>query len=133
MGIDYLAIVVAAVVAFAVGALWYGPLFGRRWAELMQVDFSKNPVGNGNTRRAMAGSFVATLIMVFVLALFEGAIGVGTIGGGILLALWIWLGFVATIMSNMMWYERKPWQLYAINAAHYLVAIMVAAIILAIW
>ena len=31
MEINYWAVVVAALSGFAVGALWYGPLFGRQW------------------------------------------------------------------------------------------------------
>lgn len=33
--VNWLAIVAAAVAAFVVGFLWYGPLFGKRWADAM--------------------------------------------------------------------------------------------------
>lgn len=35
--LNYLAILVAAIVPLFVGALWYGPLFGKRWLALMET------------------------------------------------------------------------------------------------
>ena len=39
LGINYLAVLVAAVVAFVMGGLWYSPLlFGKAWAKLRGID-----------------------------------------------------------------------------------------------
>lgn len=38
--VNYLAIVVSAVAAFAIGFIWHGPLFGKTWAKLCGIDMS---------------------------------------------------------------------------------------------
>lgn len=128
---NYLAILGAAIVAFAVGALWYGPLFGREWRRLMGIGEGAN-MGAMPTK-AMTGGFVATLILVYVLAGLMSAMQVATVSAALVLAFWLWLGFVATILANSVFYEKRSWNLYLINAAHYLVAIALAAVVLAWW
>ncbi|HLD39833.1 MAG TPA: DUF1761 family protein, partial [Candidatus Nanoarchaeia archaeon] len=32
---NYLAVLVAAIAAYVVGFLWYGPVFGKKWMALM--------------------------------------------------------------------------------------------------
>jgi hypothetical protein len=83
--------------------------------------------------KGLAGGFLTTLVMVFVLANLMAMTYTESIGAALTLAFWIWIGFVATIMSNLMWYENKPVKLYLINASHYLVAILLAALVLAWW
>ena len=43
--INYLAVVAAVIVSFFFGWLWYGPLFGKKWASLMKMptDCKTNP------------------------------------------------------------------------------------------
>ncbi len=35
VGLNWWAILVATVVAFGIGGLWYGPLFGQAWLKAM--------------------------------------------------------------------------------------------------
>ena len=35
MDINWIAVLVAAVSAFMIGGIWYGPLFGKKWMELV--------------------------------------------------------------------------------------------------
>ena len=131
--INYIAVLVASVAAFAVGALWYGPLFGKNWRELMGFSAEATQSMKMTPVKAMAGGFISTLILTYVLAHFVTLIGVITVADALTLGFWIWLGFVATIMLNSVWYENRPLQLYLINASHYLVAILVAALVLSWW
>lgn len=131
---NYIAIIVAAIAAFAVGALWYGPMFGKTWRGLMGVP-AEGPMGSAaySPAQAVAMGFVATLVLCFVLGIFEGVLGVSTAAGGAILAAWLWLGFVATTLASGVFYESRPWKLYFINVFQYLAALVVAGIIIAIW
>ena len=131
--VNFLAVVVASVAAFAIGALWYGPLFGRQWRMLMGFGDEAMRSMAMTPAKAMTGGFITTLILVFVLANMLALVGPSSVGEALTLSFWIWLGFVATIMMNSVWYENRPWKLYFINAAHYLVALLVATYILAWW
>lgn len=131
--IDFLAVLGATLAAFVVGALWYGPLFGKQWKMLMGFSDESMKSMKMTFAKAMSGGFVATLVLVFVLANFLNTLPVLTVGTALTLGFWVWIGFVATIMTNMVWYENRPWKLYLINASHYLVAILVASAVLAWW
>ena len=36
--INFVAVIVAAVLAMALGTVWYGPLFGKIWTQVMELD-----------------------------------------------------------------------------------------------
>ncbi len=76
IGVNWLAIVVAAVVSFALGWLWYSPkLFGTRWMEGVGVSFNE---AEGYSIPAM----IAQAIGIF---LFAWAGGVAMTGNGLLI------------------------------------------------
>lgn len=135
--VNYLGVLVAAVAAFAVGALWYGPLFGRQWRMLMNYSegHAGTPLGGQgiSMMSAMIGGFVATLILVYVFAIMMHALGLQTVGEALWYAVFVALGFIATTMANGIFYERRPIQLYLINVSHYVVALVVAALVLFYW
>ena len=132
--VDYLSVIVAAVAAFAVGALWYGPLFGRPWRLLM--NYSEGHAGTPSGGQgmsmpfAMGGGFIATLVLVYVLAVFMQALGIATASEAVSFGFTVSVGFIATTMMNSVFYERRPWKLYLINASHYVVAVIVASLVL---
>ena len=129
--VNYLAIVVAAVVAWLIGAVWYGALFSKPWiaANNIVVDPAKG-------RRMPAGllilTFVALLLMSWILAgiLFHLGPGKLTVKNGIISGIWMWLGFVITTMAvNNGFAGRKP-VLLAIDGGHWLVVLMAIGAVL---
>lgn len=131
--VDYLGVLVAALAAFAVGALWYGPLFGRQWRSLMHISDGPMPEQWMSMKSAMTGGFIATLVLVYVLAVLMHQFVITSAMQAISFGLTIAIGFVATTMANTVFYERRPWALYLINVSHYVVAIIVAALVLFYW
>ncbi len=131
--VNYLAVLVAAIAAFAVGALWYGPIFGKQWRHLM--GYAEGQMGSGKLTpvQAMGGGFIATLVLTYVLAYLLLALGAFEVNDALVIGFWIWLGFVATTMASSVLYEGRPLKLYFINVVHYLVAISVAAAVLSWW
>ncbi len=133
LNIDFLAVLGASVAAFAVGALWYGPVFGAKWKMLMGYTDERMKAMKMTPLQAMSGGFVATVVMVFVLAAFLPVPPALTVGVALTRAFLIWLGFIATIQLNSVWYEERPVSLYVLNTAHSLVALLVAALVFAWW
>jgi len=130
VSISWLAVIVAAVVKFAIGAVWYQPLFGKRWRVLMKVPESAMADG---LAQAMIVGLVGDLVMAYILARFVAHYGDGGIGGGLLVGFMAWLGFVATLMAGQIYYEKKPAELIAINAGYQLVGLLVMGAILGVW
>jgi hypothetical protein len=133
LGINYLAVIVAAVAAFGLSAMWYSPLlFGKAYMKLRGLDPGamadmKLPVGE------MIGEFARSLVVAFVLASFVVRLGVGDWLGAAPLGLWVWVGFPAMILLGSVIHENVPWKLAAIHAGDWLVKLLLMAIRLAIW
>ena len=112
VSINWIAIVVAAVSAFIVGALWYGPLFGKTWQKL--AGLSDKYVQNG-VAKTFGGAFVLTLIMSIVLAFF---IGNNDLSFGLFAGLAAGIGWVATAFGVNYLFEHKSLKFYLINAGY---------------
>lgn len=126
-GIDYLAVVVAAVLAFAFGAAWYGGL-SKLWVEAVRLDPSTLKM----TPTHFVTSFVAELVMAWVLAGVIGHLGAGqvTAWNGIAAGAFVWLGFVATTIAVNQRYEGFGWDLTLIDWGHWLgVLVLMGAVI----
>ncbi|MEK7613011.1 MAG: DUF1761 domain-containing protein [Patescibacteria group bacterium] len=128
---NYLAVLVAALAAFGVGALWYSFLFQKPWMELMGFDADSMRSMPLTGTQAMGIGFVTTLVMVYVLAIFVSV--APNVQGALMLAFWLWLGFTATVQIGSFLWEGKPIKLFLINASQTLVAMLVAALILVLW
>ena len=74
MDINYLAVIVSALIPMFIGFFWYGSLFGKKWMELMgttkeEVQAAFNPIKN------FGGTLVASFLTAFVLAHILDAFG----------------------------------------------------------
>lgn len=133
--VNWLAVVVAAVVSMIVGSFWYSPLmFGNAWMKLLGMtkkDIEKaKKKGMGKTYLI---AFVLSLIMAYVLAHFVAIVGGTHFFDGVTVGFWVWLGFVATIAAGSILWEGKAVKLFWINSLYWLVVLVLEAGILAVW
>jgi uncharacterized protein DUF1761 len=130
--INYWAVIVAAVAAIVVSSVWYSPLlFGKAWIELRGM----NPGAMAGMRPPageILGEAVKTLVVAFVIAHFVVSLGVGDWKGAVLLGVWLWLGFYATLMGSVI-HENYPWKLYAVHAGDGLARTLLMTVILGVW
>lgn len=132
--INYLAVLVAAIVSMGIGFLWYGPLFGKLWMQMAGLDDKKlQKAKQKGMAKTIAVASISTLVMSYILAHFVDYVEAKTIADGAVLGFWLWLGFFATTQLGIVLWEGKPIKLYLINTFHYLVALIVMAAILAVW
>ena len=119
----------------AIGAFWYSPLlFGKTWMKLsnMSPKQLEDAKKKGMTK-AYIISFISLLVMTYVLSHFVDYTEATTALEGATAGFWLWLGFIATIMLGRVLWEGKPVKLYVLNIAHYLVVLLIAGAILAVW
>ena len=131
--LNYVAILVTAVVIFAIGALWYTVLFGKIWTEAHGYTPEQLEGMKAGAARAYGFSFLCYLVLAAMLDLLIVRIGVDTAIGGAKLGAVCWLGFVATIGLTANLYSNKKLSTYMIDAAYQLVFMVVAGVILAVW
>ncbi|MSR70506.1 DUF1761 domain-containing protein [Candidatus Kaiserbacteria bacterium] len=132
--INYLAVIAAAVVAYAVGALWHSPAgFGKYWMHLMGFTEGHMKSMPLSPAQAMSIGFVVTLLMAYVLAHFVVLVGATTWQVALQLGFWLWLGLVAPTLANGWLWEGKSPKLFVFNAAYALVNVEVMVLILGLW
>ena len=133
--INYLAVLVAAVASVVLGFLWYGPLFGKTWAQLMGFDKKKMAEAKkkGMPKQTWVLMILGTLVTSYVLAHFVDYLDAVNVAGALQAGFWLWLGFIVPVQLGMVLWEGKPWKLYILNVAYYLVNLSIMATILALW
>jgi len=133
LGINYLAVLVAALVAFVMCGLWYSPiLFGKAWAKLRGIDSTVAARAQMRPPEILA-EFVRGLVVAVVLAGFVVHLGVVNLAGAIYLGLAVWIGFQATSIMGAVIHEHYPLKLYAIHTCDALVKTLVMAAVLGVW
>ncbi len=129
--INYAAVVVAALSGFAVGALWYGPLFGKQWMSASGV--TEADIKDTNFPKIYGITFLMSVVAAFVLAHVIAKFDATTLRGGIEAGFWMWLGFVVTVQVTDALFNRGSMKLVAIDSGYRLVWAVVMGIILAVW
>jgi hypothetical protein len=130
LDINWLAVLVAAVVTFVLGGLWYGPLFGKVWrtAEGRTVP---DPTQAKHPVFVYGLSFVLMLIAAAVLAL---ALGPGpSIDRSFVVGLVVGVGWVATSFGvNYLFAGRRP-ALLAVDAGYNVVVFALMGLIIGLF
>lgn len=112
------AVILAAFIGFAAGAVWY-KVFGTAW---------RLALGRTEPFKAKPGPFIVTivaqLVMAYVLAALIVEAGAVSMEGGIVVGAVAWLGFVATSIAVNDSFAGSPITLTMIDAGHWLVVLV---------
>ena len=130
-GINYLAVLVAAVAGFAFGAAYCMTLSTPWLAAIGKTREELAAAGKGSPAPFVI-SIIALAIMAWVLAGGIGHLGPGqvTLRNGIISGLFMWLGFVITTLSvNYAFGQRKP-MLTVIDGIHWLGVLVIQGAII---
>ena len=110
MGLNYPAILIATVLQFLFGAVWYTPIFGKVWGKIHGFDKVSKEKQQEMMRGMMplfAIQILGTLVTTFVLALFLNGFPNQWNAFGI--AGWSWLGFIVpTQVSAVIFGGTEP-------------------------
>jgi uncharacterized protein DUF1761 len=136
-GMNYLAVIIAAVAAWLAGAAWYGAL-AKPWVAAQGKTMEEFKAARAAKHGSPAGyapfiiAFLAELVMAWVLAGIVGHLGVGqvTLRNGMISALLVWIGFVVTTLAVNYAFGGRGLKLAAIDAGHWLLVLLVQGAII---
>ena len=130
--VNYLAVIVAAIVPMALGAVWYSPvLFSNAW--LAAIGKTADEISaQANQVQAFSIAIAASLISAYVLAVLAALSSASSVLDGIILGLWA-VVFIATASATWGVFEARPLRLWLINNGYYLVALPIMGAIIAFW
>lgn len=128
--INWLAVVAAALVQVALGALWYSPLlFARPWMRAVGKTEDELSAGGAGYALATLMAFVTAIVLAHVVD-WAGAEGLLS---GLLVGVVMWLGFVWTVLTVNTWFGGRSRALWAIDSGYPLAALALMGAILAVW
>jgi len=129
MLMNILAVLAALVWSFVVGFIWYGPIFGKKWAEYTKIK-QNDKVMKANMKKYILQNQVFSLMWIITLSYmiyFGNPVYIDQV---IVLVVLGWLAFsVPAVMAPNIW-EKKPLWLGMINIFASLSSLLVAGIIL---
>ncbi len=129
-----LPIVVAAVAAFVLGALWYSPvLFGKAWVAANGLTMEKIESMRAAAPRAYTVSFLCNVVMAAALCVLLGRIGIVSWLTGAKLGGLVGVGFAATVGLTANMYSDRKLSAWAIDAAYQVAYLVLMGSILAAW
>ncbi|HEY0653694.1 MAG TPA: DUF1761 domain-containing protein [Chryseosolibacter sp.] len=137
--INFLAVVVATIVSFIIGFVWYTPLFGKAWAKEMGFTMDRKPT-SGELTKGMLLNLIGNFFMAYVFAhnneawsfvpgMDEMSMGAKIANAGI----FTWLGFFVPQDLNKVAWGGRSWKLFFIDTGYHLVMLLAAAAILMLW
>lgn len=132
--VNLLAVLVAGIVPMIIGALWYGPVFGKRWMTLMETTPEEIQEGF-NPLRTYGASFALALVTAFVLAqlIAEVAPSGGSAMVGVHVALMALIAFVLPVAQQSVSFEKRKPGLAWLNVGYNGVALLGQAVVIALW
>jgi hypothetical protein len=127
--INWIAVLVATIASFALGALWYSPaLFGKAWQR--EAGLTDEQLARGNKARIFGLTLVLAFLAAWNFANFLGprpslALGLGA--GASAGLLWV----AGSLGINYL-FERKSFKLFAINGGYHTLQFAIIGLVLAL-
>lgn len=126
--VNHWAVLAAALSAFLLGGIWYGPMFKNTWCREAGVDPDKP---NGHPAKIYGGAFALSLIAAAVFAMFLGpkpalgfAVGAGFAAG---------LCWVAASFGINYLFAGRSLKLWLIDGGYHTFQFALYGLILGLW
>ena len=130
--INWLAVLVAGIAYFLLGAIWYSVLFGKKWKS-----YNASLADAADAKKGAAGIMIFSLLLMIVCALGLEIIakryGIFGWSGGLKLGLLTGICFAATAVHISYVYEKRPLGLHLINGLYNILGNVVAALVVCFW
>jgi hypothetical protein len=132
-GLNYLAVVIAAMAAWLAGAAWY-MAFAKPWMAAIGITPEKMDALKQRPGAFLpyALAFVAELVMAWILAGILVHLGPGqtTLRNGVISAAFCWLGFVLPTLAVNNTFANRDGRLILIDGGHWLVVLLLMGAII---
>ena len=132
-GFNWFEVLAAALSAFVLGGLWYGPLFGKKWQQLNGLTDERIAQANMGLIYGLAfllNVFLATMLSLFIeIAMMMGS---GALAGAAMGAVLGVIFIVPTFGVNYL-FSRRPLALYAIDVGYQILQMALMGAIMGAW
>ena len=127
--VNWLAVIVATIAGFAVGAVWYSTL-GKQW--MAAIGKSRDQLNAGPVPYVLG--VLAELVMAYFLAVVTlNLLGSVTVANGLLAGALMWVGFIMPPMILNHRYQNMPWSLTILDGGHLLLVLLVQGLVIGLF
>jgi hypothetical protein len=130
LDVNWLAVLVAAVVTFVLGGVWYGPLFGRVW-RAAEGQAEPEPGRQKHPALVYGVSFVLMLVAAMALAVAIGP--VPDVSRSIGFGLVVGVGWVATSFGVNYLFAGRRLALFAVDVGYNVVLFALMGLIIGLF
>lgn len=116
----------AVAASFAFGYFWYGPLFGKVWAQLMGIQTGKSSPKSSALLLTLLGTVLTVFVLAYFVKIYKPYCAFGA-------AFFVWLGFYLPRLLGSVAWENHSWKLFALNAVYYFLNLQLIATVLFFW
>ena len=132
--VNYLAVLVAALVVFVLGWLWYSPfLFYKPWMRAKGIDPAVAMSGAKMPAGKLVIELVRCIVLAYIIARFAALLGISSWMGAVHFGVMLWIGFPVILLTGSVLWENVPVKVAAIHAGDWLVKLLVIPIIVSVW
>lgn len=129
--LNWLAVIVATLLYFFLGALWYSPvMFAKKWMELRNI---RETDIDGPNPVIFFYSFILQLIGVISLALFVTAMEIDSALNGAIIGFGAGAGILFTLAGTTGIFTELKMQLHFLDSGYHVVGLTLAGLILGFW
>ncbi len=134
-GLSWVSIVVATVVAFIAGWLYYSPwLFGKTYSK--ETGFTEGDM-KGGPKYGAAKSFGAVIVGEFLMAIVAASLVhslfITAFSQVFILALSVWVAFTVVTKMNDVLFGGRSWKYFAITVGQDLLSVLVIFLIVSLF
>ena len=132
--INYLAVLVSAVLAFAIGGLWYSPfLFANQWVNAHGFTEERVNEMQKGASKAYSISLVCQVLIALTMAVIAGYLHLTAFVQGLKLGLLAWGGFALPLGLMATMFTDRKMTVFLIDTGYQLVYLLVIGSIIAVW
>ena len=132
--INWWAVIVAAVVTFLLGAVWYSAVFGKLWVRMQgwTEEQAKQIQANINPAAFFGGMIVSYFLAALVIALIVMNLDLRSVAAGVLLGLLLWVAVAAIHMTGHL-ASNKPIGAFLIDTGFQFIFLIGMGALIAAW
>jgi len=132
--VNYIAVLVATIVVFVLGWLWYSPLlFYKPWMRARGMDPAVAMAGAKMPTGKLAIELVRCFVLAYIVAHFVAALGITNWLVAAHFGLLLWIGLPVVLLVGSVIWDNVPVKVAVIHAGDWLVKLLVIPIIVSLW
>lgn len=130
--INHLAVIIAGVVQFLFGAVWY-TLFSQAWMAAVGKTEAQLKADNAGSPLPYIIAIVTAIIMAYTIAWLLPRLNAQSMTGGVRVGVTLALTLIATTLALNYGFEGRPLALWLINAGYITAGMAIMGAIVGAW